>query len=405
MKIIKKIKTFFNTWKEQRENRKEQRRNKKYSRKLIKIENKQKKLSNISAKLEGSLKLRDKKKDRAYFDGWLQKRLEKNGGYLQDWYTRNKDFKASGFIGDKNINKKTIDKMEHDWNMKYNDFYKRGYQWAQREKQLAKNERERWTRLEDRNRKKWDRKVLRDIKLFEKKIEKYRKVGIDLFDKDAQKKFKALKDNYRKESKELSRESKKRYNTKYYKENKDKHIISYGHKQDNIFENEYLKKKIEEQNLEIKKLTNKIDEITNEKEKEKNKLQEEFNTIKSILEKIKEHYKNEFKDEEEKKEEQDYLPPKELPSNNGWEYNDNDEDITDEQIDSLLDDLYQEFKEDDIMNRILGDEDNFGRLFDIEGDSISSIINDIIQDSPLYEHYSIEEIEEMLINKYSLNSV
>ena len=53
------------------------------------------------------------------------------------------------------------------------------------------------------------------------------------------------------------------------------------------------------------------------------------------------------------------------------------------------------------MNRILGDEDNFGRLFDIEGDSISSIINDIIQDSPLYEDYSIEEIEEMLINKYS----
>ena len=53
--------------------------------------------------------------------------------------------------------------MEHDWNMKYNDFYKRGYQWAQREKQLAKNERERWTRLEDRNKKKWDRKVLRDM--------------------------------------------------------------------------------------------------------------------------------------------------------------------------------------------------------------------------------------------------
>ena len=54
-----------------------------------------------------------------------------------------------------------------------------------------------------------------------------------------------------------------------------------------------------------------------------------------------------------------------------------------------------------MMDRILGNDDNFDRLFDIGGESISNIVDDIIKDSPLYDHYSIDEIKEMLIDKYS----
>ena len=170
MKIFNRIKTFFNTWKEQRENKREQRKNKKYARKAIKIERKQLKLNNKSAKLDGGFKLKKHKKD--YTEGgWLQKRLGKTfGGHLQDWYTRNKDFKAAGFIGDKKINKKTLAKWEHEWNMKHNDFYRRGYEWGKRQSQIQKNFKEQWARWEEKNKKKWEKKLQRDIDFLDNAI-------------------------------------------------------------------------------------------------------------------------------------------------------------------------------------------------------------------------------------------
>lgn len=393
MKFFKKIKTFFNTFKEQREIKKEQRRNKKYARKIIKIERKQIKLIKKTPNASGSFKVK-KPKDRGYTEGgWLQKRLKQPTKLLESWYARNKDFKAAGFIGNKKINKKTIDKMNHEWNMKHNEFYRQGYEWGRRQAQLAKNERERWERLENKNRKKWERKLQKDIEFLDKAI-------------DAKPKEKKAPKS-RSEKREAKRQYNRKYNSQYYDKNKDKHRLHYAHKKykDNEKEEiEYLKRTIGNQEREIKRLT---DEIKEKDQKIKDGsiraseykqqilgFEKQIDDLKKLIESLRDHIKEEEEQEEEKKEE----APIERPRDNR---NYDEEELSEEQIDELLEDLYKEFKEDEVMSNILGDDDNFERLFDIAGESVEQIVSDIIEDSPLYEKYSKEEIQDMLIDKYS----
>ena len=397
MKFFQKIKTFFNTFKEQREIKKEQRRNKRYARKAIKIERKQNKLIKKTPNASGSFKVK-KPKDRGYTEGgWLQKRLKQPTKLLETWYARNKDFKAAGFIGNKKINKKTIDKMNHEWNMKHNEFYRQGYEWGKRQAQLIKNDKEKWARWENWNKKKWEKKLKKDIDFLDKAIE----------GNTPKKEKKAPKS--RSEKREAKRQYNRKYNSEYYDKNKDKHKLHYAHtkyKDNQKEEIEYLKRTIEKQDEEIKKLTTKI-EKTNEKLEEnkareaeyKNQIlnfEKQIDDLKNLIESLRDHIN------EEQKEEEDYLPD-EKQQDNGWdrERDDSADQMTVSEIEECLEDLYKEFHEDEMMDRILGNDDNFDRLFDIGGESISNIVDDIIKDSPLYDHYSIDEIKEMLIDKYS----
>ncbi|MBR4025896.1 MAG: hypothetical protein IKJ03_02970 [Mycoplasmataceae bacterium] len=397
MKFFQKIKTFFNTFKEQREIKKEQRRNKRYARKAIKIERKQNKLIKKTPNASGSFKVK-KPKDRGYTEGgWLQKRLKQPTKLLETWYARNKDFKAAGFIGNKKINKKTIDKMNHEWNMKHNEFYRQGYEWGKRQAQLIKNDKEKWARWENWNKKKWEKKLKKDIDFLDKAIE----------GNTPKKEKKAPKS--RSEKREAKRQYNRKYNSEYYDKNKDKHKLHYAHtkyKDNQKEEIEYLKRTIEKQDEEIKKLTTRI-EKTNEKLEEnkareaeyKNQIlnfEKQIDDLKNLIESLRDHIN------EEQKEEEDYLPD-EPQQDNGWDRDrdDSKDQMTEEEIDECLEDLYKEFHEDEMMDRILGNDDNFDRLFDIGGESISNIVDDIIKDSPLYDHYSIDEIKEMLIDKYS----
>lgn len=396
MKFFQKIKTFFNTFKEQREIKKEQRKNKKYAKRIIKIERKQNKLIKKTPNASGSFKVK-KPKDRGYTEGgWLQKRLKQPTKLLETWYARNKDFKAAGFIGNKKINKKTIDKMNHEWNMKYNDFYRQMYERDKRYRQQQKNFREQWARWENWNKKKWEKKLQKDIDFLDKAIE----------GNTPKKEKKAPKT--RSEKREAKRQYNRKYNSQYYDKNKDKHRLHYAHtkyKDNQKEEIEYLKRTIEKQDEQIKKLTTEIEntnkklEVNKAREAEyKNQIlnfEKQIDDLKKLIENLKDHIN------EETKEEEDYLPD-EKPQDNGWDRDrdDSKDQMTMEEIDECLEDLYKEFHEDDVMSRILGDDDNFERLFDIAGESISNIVEDIIKDSPLYEHYSSDEIKEMLIDKY-----
>ena len=118
--------------------------------------------------------------------------------------------------------------------------------------------------------------------------------------------------------------------------------------------------------------------------------------MKNLIESLRDHIN------EEEKQEEDYLPD-EKPQDNGWDRDrdrSDSEELTQEEIDECLEDLYNEFHNDDVIETIIGNDDNFEVLFNISGESIESIIADIINDSPLSEHYSQEEIQEMLIDKY-----
>ena len=396
MKFFQKIKTFFNTFKEQREIKKEQRRNKRYARKAIKIERKQNKLIKKTPNASGSFKVK-KPKDRGYTEGgWLQKRLKQPTKLLETWYARNKDFKPAGFLENKKINKKTLQKQLHEWNMKYNDFYRQMYERDKRWRQQEKNFREKWARWENWNKKKWEKKLQKDIDFLDKAIE----------GNTPKKEKKAPKS--RSEKREAKRQYNRKYNTQYYDKNKDKHKLHYAHtkyKDNQKEEIEYLKRTIEKQEEEIKKLTTKI-EKTNEKLEEnkareaeyKNQIlnfEKQIDDLKNLIESLRDHIN------EEQKEEEDYLPD-EPQQDNGWDRDrdDSKDQMTEEEIDECLEDLYNEFHNDDVIETIIGNDDNFELLFNISGESIESIIADIINDSPLSEYYSQEEIQNMIIDKY-----